>query len=51
MVKCSNCWETQLPSCSECGDEFVEKDFIYCIVNGKHSHRDCTGMSKARIIK
>ncbi len=50
-MKCSVCGETELPCCVECGDEFVQDDFIYCVVNGKHSHRDCLALSKARVIK
>lgn len=38
-------------SCDECGDGLEAGDFIYCMVLGKHSHRDCIGISKARILK
>ena len=51
MVRCSICDEHELSSCEECGDEFKEGDFIYCFTLGRHTHRDCMPLSKARIIK
>ena len=50
-MKCSICGEEELPSCEECGDEFTEGDLVYCMVLGKHSHRDCLGLSKARTLR
>jgi len=50
-MNCSVCGETELPSCEECGDGLKEGDFIYCMTLGKHSHRECMPLSKARILK
>ena len=50
-MKCNVCEETELSGCEECGDALEERDFIYCMVFGKHSHRNCMGISKAMVLK
>lgn len=50
-MKCNICGEGEMISCEECGDGFIEGDFIYCYTLGRHVHRDCIGISKARVIK
>ena len=49
-MKCSECDETELKSCEECGDEFQIGDKIICGTLGRHWHRDCLGVT-ARITK
>ncbi len=50
MSNCSICGD-KVFSCEMCGDKLEKGDFIYCLTIGKHNHRDCMSLSKARVLK